>query len=248
MANVGAGELGRYGGDLADDDHDGIREARELPRRAHPRDVASVSPTQPDIDLQSRVFRGELRWIGDQWVEAEPYDHVRREDRVRRMRDEVRLPDRLSELPDARDAIPNLGAAEIDGRKFFDYSMNPRHPGNGGKAEGWRALGYRVDDSVARQEAAADLGDLIKHALLWHGKVDEERQTAYGRHYKVLNGFIGPNERHATLVTCWRVADPGERGYPWRSDRPSGGSGRRPGRLSGWHLLRRIHGQAADRR
>lgn len=130
------------------------------------------------------------------------------------MKDEVKLPDRVSELPDARAAIPNLRAAEIDEHKFSDYTMNPQHPANGGRAEGWRALGYRVDDLDARQEAAADLSDLIKDHLLWDGMVDEVRETAYGSHYKVLNGFIGPNDRHATLVTCWRVADPGEVGYP----------------------------------
>jgi hypothetical protein len=58
------------------------------------------------------------------------------------------------------------------------------------------------------------LRDLISRHLLWNGKVDEARETTHGRHYKVLNGFIGPNDRHATLVTCWRVADPSERGHP----------------------------------
>jgi len=77
--------------------------------------------------------------------------------------------------------------------------MNPQHPGNGGKADGWRALGYQVDDPGARQEDAADLRNLISGHLLWNGKVEESRETAHGRHYKVLNGFIGPNGRHATF-------------------------------------------------
>jgi len=92
--------------------------------------------------------------------------------------------------------------------------MNPQHPGNGGKADGWRALGYQVDDPGARQEDAADLRNLISGHLLWNGKVEESRETAHGRHYKVLNGFIGPNGRHATLATCWRVAEPGDSGHP----------------------------------
>jgi hypothetical protein len=30
----------------------------------------------------------------------------------------------------------------------------------------------------------------------------------------VLNGFIGPNDMHATLITCWLAADSGETVYP----------------------------------
>jgi hypothetical protein len=171
-------------------------------------------PTQWDIELQTKIFRGEVRWDGDRWVESQAHDYVQREDRARRMKGEVTLPDRVGRLPDARDALPNVGAAEIDERKFSDYSMNPQHPGNGGKAEGWRALGYRVDEVDARRKAASDLRELIADHLLPDGKVDEARDTAYGRHYKVVNGFIGPNDRHATLVTCWRVADPAKTSRP----------------------------------
>jgi hypothetical protein len=181
---VGAGELGRHDADGADDDYG---QARDAP---------------------------ELLWQPHRRVESEPYDYVQREDRAKRMQADVELPDRVRGLPDARDVISNIGAAQIDRRKFQDYSMNPQHPANGGKAEGWRALGYQVDDPNARRDAATDLHDLIGRHLLWNGKVDEIRETAYGDHYKVLNGFIGPNERHATLVTCWRAADLGERGYP----------------------------------
>ena len=181
---MGAGELGRHDADRADDDHGRARDGPELLRQRHRR------------------------------VESEPYDYVQRADRAKRMQADVELPDRVRGLPDARDVISNIGAAQIDRRKFQDYSMNPQHPANGGKAEGWRALGYQVDDPHARREAATDLRDLIGRHLLWNGKVDEIRETAYGHHYKVLNAFIGPNERHATLVTCWRTADLGERGYP----------------------------------
>lgn len=211
---MGAGELGRYGGDQAGDYPDDVREAQELPHHTYAQDLATDGLHERDIELQTKVFRGELRWHGDRWVESQPFDHVQLEDRARRMKDEVRLPDRVSGLPDARDAVPNIDAAQIDQRKFSHYSMNPQHPANGGKADGWRDLGYRVDDPDARQEAAADLCDLVKHHLLGEGKVGEVRLTDYARHYRVLNGFIGPNDMHATLVTCWRVDDSGETGYP----------------------------------
>jgi hypothetical protein len=57
--------------------------------------------------------------------------------------------------------VKRPNAAEIDRRKFGEYSMNPDHPSNGGKAGGWRALGYHVDDPSARQTAATELRDLI---------------------------------------------------------------------------------------
>lgn len=211
---MGAGELGRHGPDRADDNRGEARETPEVVRQSYRRDSPAEPMTQRDIEVENKVYRGELRWRCDRWVESQPYDYVQREDRAKRMLDEVKLPGRVRELPDARDVIPNIGAAEIDRRKFNDYSMNPQHPGNGGKADGWRALGYQVDDPGARQDAAADLRDLISSHLLWNGKVEESRETPYGRHYKVLNGFIGTNDRHATLVTCWRVAEPGDSGRP----------------------------------
>jgi hypothetical protein len=51
------------------------------------------------------------------------------------------LPVSTRELPNARDVLPNLEMAEIDERKFSEYSLNPGHTDNQGKADGWRALG-----------------------------------------------------------------------------------------------------------
>jgi hypothetical protein len=163
---VDAGELGRYGGDRAGDYPDDAREAQELPRQIYSRDFAAEALNERDIGLQKKVFRGELRWHGDQWVESQPFDHVQLEDRARRMKAEVRLPDRVSGLPDARDTIPNIHAAQADQRKFSDYSMDPQHPANGGKAKGWRELGYQVEDLDVRREAAVGLCDLLTHHLL----------------------------------------------------------------------------------
>jgi hypothetical protein len=170
--------------------------------------------TPREIDLLTKTARGELRWVGDKWIESEPYDYVKLQDRIDRMREEVELPHSVRELPDARDVMPNLHWAEIDQRKFDEYSLNPDHPQNRRKADGWRALGYDVDDPEARRAAAQDLKDVISHGLLADGKVAQTDETPHGRRYKVLNGFIGPNDQHATLVTCWLIADQGERGYP----------------------------------
>lgn len=70
------------------------------------------------------------------------------------------LPVSARELANARDVLPNLERAEIDERKFSEYSMNPGHPDNKGKADGWRA----------RREAARELRDLTMAESLANGK------------------------------------------------------------------------------
>jgi len=89
---VDAGELDRHRAERVGDDDGEGREAPELPRQPNQRDFASEPITEPEIDAQNKVYRGELRWQGDRWVESGPYDYVRHEDRARRMQDEVRLP------------------------------------------------------------------------------------------------------------------------------------------------------------
>ena len=117
------------------------------------------------------------------------------------------LPASARDLPDARDVLPNLELAEVDERKFSEYSLNPGHPGNGGKAEGWRALGYDVDNPLARQEAARELRDLTLNELLADGKVAEVRDDSYGPRLRVISGITGPNGKNATIVTCWLIED-----------------------------------------
>lgn len=75
-------------------------------------------------------------------------------------------------------------------------------------------MGYEVDDPAARRVAARDLSELICHDLLRGGKVARTDTLPDGEKHQVLNGFIGPNGRHATLVTGWLVVDQGERSYP----------------------------------
>jgi hypothetical protein len=148
---------------------------------------------------------------GERHDRAESAD---RRNRAERMTREVDLPGSVRDLPDAREILPNLRLAEIDERKFSEYSLNPGHPHNGGKAEGWRALGYDVDSPQARGEAARDLREMIRDELLARGKVAGSSDTPFGPAYKVLSAFAGPNGRHATLVTCWLVEGPPDRSHP----------------------------------
>jgi hypothetical protein len=103
--------------------------------------------------------------------------------------------------------LPNLERAEIDERKFSEYSMNPGHPDNRGKSDGWRALGYDVDNPQARREAARELRDLTLEESLANGKVAEVRDDSYGPRPRVISGITGPNGKNATLVTCWLIED-----------------------------------------
>lgn len=132
---------------------------------------------------------------------------ARPEDMARPPARKTDLPVSARELPNAADVLPNLEKAEIDERKFSEYSMNPGHPDNQGKANGWRALGYDVDNPEARQKAARELRDLTLEELLANGKVAKVREDSYGSRPQVINGIAGPNGKHATMVTCWLIED-----------------------------------------
>jgi hypothetical protein len=59
-----------------------------------------------------------------------------RRERAEQISREVELPASVRDLPEAREILPNLHLTEIDRRKFSEYSLNPGHPHNNGKAEG----------------------------------------------------------------------------------------------------------------
>jgi hypothetical protein len=63
-------------------------------------------------------------------------EDLRSQDIARRPTRGADLPASARELPNARDVLPNLEMAEIDERKFSEYSLNPGHPDNRGKADG----------------------------------------------------------------------------------------------------------------
>jgi filamentous hemagglutinin len=137
-----------------------------------------------------------------------------RRERAEQMSREVELPLNVRDLPEAREILPNLHLVEVDRRKFSEYSLNPGHPNNNGKAEGWQALGYDVGSPQARGDAAQDLHEMIRDELLARGKVVESRDTKYGPTYRVVSPFIGPNGTHATLVTCWIVESGSDQIHP----------------------------------
>jgi hypothetical protein len=134
-------------------------------------------------------------------------DQAQRKGKAGRAARDAALSPSTRDLPDARDVLPNIRMAELDGRKLSDYSLNPGHPGNKGKADGWRALGYDVDSPEGRRDAARELRGLICDELLARGKVAESRDTTFGPSHRVVSDLTGPNGRQANLVTCWLIED-----------------------------------------
>lgn len=197
-------------------------EGGERPRETNtnlwtPRPGWGQPPTTESIERQKLITRGELRYNHNtgQYEKSEPHDWVKKEDLVARMR-EVELPKRIQDYPLAWDMLPadlHWNWADIDRRKFHEYSMNPEHADNRGKANGWEALGYNVRDPEARDEAAWEVVDITR-MLLPYGHVESTRESDYGTKYAVVNGFIGPNDRTANLWTSWMVEGERDRKYP----------------------------------
>ena len=150
-----------------------------------------------------------FRAPADEDADSRDADHhgeqPQRQDKAGRATRHADLPPSARDLPNARDVLPNIQLAELDDRKLSEYSLNPGHPGNNGKAGGWRALGYDVDTPEGRRDAARELRGLICDELLARGKIAETRDTVYGPTHRVLSDLTGPNGRHATLVTCWLI-------------------------------------------
>jgi hypothetical protein len=146
-------------------------------------DRAVRAPVEQDADSRDGHHGGE---------------QAEHEGKIGRATRDADLPASARDLPDARDVLPNIQLAELDSRKLSEYSLNPGHPGNNGKADGWRALGYDVDNPEGRRDAARELRGLICEELLARGKVAETRDTTYGPSHRVLSSLTGPNGRHAT--------------------------------------------------
>ena len=106
-------------------------------------DRVSASPPGKDTGVQGDNHRGE---------------DVRSGELARQPARGADLPVSARELPNARDVLPNLERAEIDERKFSEYSMNPGHPDNKGKqmAGGHLATMWITRKHAGRQPASCE--------------------------------------------------------------------------------------------
>jgi HAMP domain-containing protein len=102
------------------------------------------------------------------------------------------------------DPLPNAVNAEIDRRKFTEYSMNPNNPNNQDKWMAFAALGYDLrtapDRAIAAQAIIAPLRQAILTAPALPGKI-----SPHGLRFKVATEIQGLNGRLGRLVTVWQI-------------------------------------------
>lgn len=61
--------------------------------------------------------------------------------------------------------LPKVQEAEIDARKFEQYSLNPENPNNQGKWMAFVAIGYDVNSPQGRQIATEDIIEQLRTKL-----------------------------------------------------------------------------------
>lgn len=108
-------------------------------------------------------------------------------------------------MPSPREV--DFAQAEIDMRKFSDYSMDPTNPRNDGKHKGFEALGYDLSSAESRAASAALVVGRLREALSALGASEpvEQSSTQFGRRFLLTVPLIGPNGTTATLQTRWLV-------------------------------------------
>lgn len=100
--------------------------------------------------------------------------------------------------------MPNARNAEIDLRKFEEYSMNPENLRNQGKWIAFVAIGYDVEDAIARRAAAQDVISQVREQIpvlpATQGQI-----SFYGNRFEVQVLIQGSNDLTGTLITIWQI-------------------------------------------
>lgn len=102
------------------------------------------------------------------------------------------------------DPLPNAKQAEIDPRKFEEYSMKPDHPSNQGKWRGFVLLGYNVENPQSRKVAAADVINQLRIGLE-SAPATQTRSSPHGIRFEVRVRIQGPNQVEGNLFTSWQI-------------------------------------------
>ncbi|MEA5510610.1 hypothetical protein VB715_12625 [Crocosphaera sp. UHCC 0190] len=102
------------------------------------------------------------------------------------------------------DPLPMARYAEIDPRKFTEYSMNPSNPNNQGKSKAFQALGYNIDSPQSRQIAVQLIINQIRSELEQISAILDE-PSPYGTRFTVIISITGLNNRKGKLVTKWQI-------------------------------------------
>ncbi|MBN3911412.1 MAG: hypothetical protein HWQ35_34215 [Nostoc sp. NMS1] len=102
------------------------------------------------------------------------------------------------------DPLPKAEDAEIDSRKFEEYSMNPNNPGNQGKWMAFAAIGYDIQNLEARNAATGDVIRQLREGL-GNAPAVKGQRSIYGFRFQVRVRIQGLNKREGTLVTHWQI-------------------------------------------
>ena len=91
--------------------------------------------------------------------------------------------------------IPNPHLAVVEQEKICGYLLNPAHPDNGGKAQFFVALGFRIENW---RELATALRELAASST-----VAKSVASSHGTKY-ILDGRIGiPGGKASRVRTVW---------------------------------------------
>ncbi|MBW4508684.1 MAG: hypothetical protein KME64_19545 [Scytonematopsis contorta HA4267-MV1] len=102
------------------------------------------------------------------------------------------------------DPLPKAEEAEIDPRKFEEYSFNPNNPSNQGKWMAFEAVGYDVQTNQGRQAGANDVIRQLREGLI-NTPAAQGQVSTYGVRFQVKVRIQGFNGREGTLVTSWQI-------------------------------------------
>ena len=100
--------------------------------------------------------------------------------------------------------LPNADQAEINLRKFTDYSLQPDNPQNQGKWMGFAMIGYPVESPEGRQIATQDIIQQIRQNLA-HTPAYKSKNNLYGMRLKVTIRIKGFNGQRGNLITIWQI-------------------------------------------
>jgi hypothetical protein len=100
--------------------------------------------------------------------------------------------------------LPNADQAEIDLRKFTDYSLKPDNPQNQGKWMGFAMIGYPIETPTGRQIATQDIIQQIRQNLP-DTPAYKSKNNPYGIRLKVTIKIKGFNGQKGNLITIWQI-------------------------------------------
>ena len=114
-------------------------------------------------------------------------------------------------MPDWKpgDPLPEAQNAQIDSKKFDEYSMNTDNLKNGGKWKAFEQIGYDVRTPQERSNGSQNLIEQLRLSLQ-DAPANQDKTSIYGFRFVVRVEVKGPNGKAGTLVTIWQV-DTGKR-------------------------------------